>query len=121
MAGDDSNLTFARRVYYFLLAQRSQAVAKAIPLDATTHEGTTNNQRASWAEAVILAFGQRTGSIANAIGDREEPFLIVADLLADLAHWCDRNELDLQSAIQYASRHYHTETGATGKQLSRDS
>ncbi len=91
---------------------------KNLPPDATADEGTTNYQRASWAEAAVLAFGQRTGAIANAIGDQEEPFLIVADLLADLAHWCDRNDLDLQSAIQYARRHYQTESGAAGKQLS---
>ncbi len=89
----------------------------AIPPDATMQEGTTNGQRASWAEAAILAFGQRTGAIAKAIGDREEPFLIVTDLLADLAHWCDRNEVDLQATIRDASRHYQTETGSQGKQL----
>jgi hypothetical protein len=93
-------------------------VAKAIPFDATTHEGTTNDQRAGWAEDALMAFARRTGTIANRIGDREDPFLIVADLLADLAHWCDRNGVDLQAAIQSAGRHYKTETGAEGKQLS---
>jgi hypothetical protein len=93
-------------------------MSKIIPIDATAGEGITNEERSGWAEAALLAFGQRTGAIANAIGDREEPFLILADLLADLAHWCDRNGVDLQSAIQYAGRHYKTETGAEGTQLS---
>jgi len=93
-------------------------MTKMIPIDATADEGTTNEERAGWAEAALLAFGQRTGAISSAIGDREEPFLVVADLVADLAHWCDRNDVDLQSATQYATRHYQIETGTEGKQIS---
>jgi hypothetical protein len=51
------------------------------------------------------------------LGDKEDPFLIVSDLLADLAHWCDRNRVDLPSALAHAARHYHTETGGQGEQL----
>jgi hypothetical protein len=89
----------------------------SIPLDATADEGITNAERARWAEAALVAFGQRTGSIAQTIGDKEDPFLIIADLLADLGHWCDRNNLELQSVIQYAAWHYQEETGSEGKQL----
>ncbi len=88
-----------------------------VPPDATADEGTTNAERASWAEAALLAFGKRTGMVRETLGDSEDVFLILADLLADLAHWCDRNSLDLQSAIQYATKHYRTETGSKGKQL----
>jgi len=88
-----------------------------IPPDATADEGITNAERSLWAEAALLAFGRQIGAVSNSIGDKEEPSLIVADLLADLAHWCDRNSVELQSAIQYAARHYRTETGSQGTQL----
>jgi hypothetical protein len=80
-------------------------------------EGTTNDDRASWAEAALLVFAQRTGLAKKRIGDREDPFLIVSDLLADLAHWCDRHQVDLQDALGYAVRHYRAETGGEGNEL----
>jgi len=88
-----------------------------LPPDATADEGTTNAQRASWDEAALLAYGKRTGTVREAVGDNEDPLLIVADLLADLAHWCDRNGIELQSAIRHAARHYQTETAHQGRQL----
>ena len=88
-----------------------------IPPDATADEGVTNAERSLWAETALLAFGRQVGSVSNSIGDKEEAFLIVADLLADLAHWCDHHNVDLQSAIQYATRHYRTETGFEGSQF----
>ncbi len=92
-------------------------MANAIPPDATADEGTTNAERAEWAEIGLLAFGKRTGMIAWKIGDKEDSFLIVADFLADLAHWCDRNDVNFQEALQRATLHYRTETGDEGKQL----
>jgi hypothetical protein len=50
-------------------------------------------------------------------GDNEDPFFIVYDLLADLAHWCDRHQVDLPSALAHAAQHYLAETGGTGKQF----
>ena len=88
-----------------------------VPPDATADEGTTNDERASWAEVGLQAYGQHTGTVGNAVGDDEDPFLIIGDLLADLAHWCDRHRVDFQAAIRYAARHYQKETGAEGKQL----
>jgi hypothetical protein len=79
-------------------------------------EGTTA-QRASWAEVVLLAYGKRAGTVCEAVGDNEDPFLVVADLLADLAHWCDRNDIELQSAIGHAARYYQAETACKGRQL----
>ena len=90
----------------------------SLPPDATADEGITNAERSLWAETALLAFGRQIGAVSNSIGDKEEPFLIVADLLADLAHWCDRNNVELRSAIQYAARHYRAETASQGKQLS---
>ncbi|MGZ4867367.1 MAG: hypothetical protein ACXV7C_09105 [Candidatus Angelobacter sp.] len=92
-------------------------MARSIPPNATADEGITNTERALWAETALMAFGRRIGAASNSIGDKEDPFLIVADLLADLAHWCDRNDVSLQSALEYATRHYMTETSMEGKQL----
>ncbi|HEV7676028.1 MAG TPA: hypothetical protein VGQ12_15970 [Candidatus Angelobacter sp.] len=88
-----------------------------IPADATADEGTTNSERASWAEAALIAFCKQTGVISSSLGDKEEALLIVADLLADLAHWCDRNHVDLPSALMHAARRYQAETGGQGGQL----
>ena len=92
-------------------------MANLLPPDATADEGISNGERAAWAETALMAFGRQIGAVSSSIGDKEEPFLIVADLLADLAHWCDLNGVELRSAIQYAARHYRTETGSQGKQL----
>ena len=87
------------------------------PPDATADEGITNAQRASWAEVALIAFGKRTGMVGGQVGDREDAFLLVSDLLADIAHWCDRNDVDLQAALAHATRHYLEETGSEGRQL----
>ncbi len=85
--------------------------------DATAGEGPSNDERAAWAEVALLAFGQRMGMVREKLGADEDAFLIVADLLADLAHWCDRKDVGMQSALEYAAGHYQTETGGKGKQL----
>jgi hypothetical protein len=92
-------------------------MAHPIPPDATAEDGISNDQRSQWAESALLAFARTTGAISKVIGDAEEPFFIIADLLADIAHWCDRNDVNFQSALEYAKRHYRTETGAEGTQL----
>lgn len=88
-----------------------------VPPDATADEGTTNDERASWAEVGLEAYGLRTGTVGATVGDDEAPSLIISDLLADLAHWCDRHDVDLQAAIRRATRHYQTETRSKGRQL----
>ncbi|MBZ5489996.1 MAG: hypothetical protein LAO76_03575 [Acidobacteriia bacterium] len=92
-------------------------MAQLIPPDAAANEGTTNDDRALWAEAALLAFAQRTGLAKETVGDKEDRFLIISDLLADLGHWCDRNEIDLPEALKHAAQHYHAETHGTGKQF----
>ncbi|OAI57304.1 hypothetical protein AYO50_01710 [Acidobacteria bacterium SCGC AG-212-P17] len=92
-------------------------MAQLIPPDATVDEGTTNDDRASWAEAALIVFAQRTGLAKETLGDKEDPFLIVSDLLADLAHWCDRNHMDLPAALAHATSHYRAETSGQGGQL----
>lgn len=90
---------------------------RPVPPDATADEGITNDQRASWAEVGLIAFGQRTGLVRSHMGDKEDPFLVVADLLGDLAHWCDRNDVDMQVALGLAAQHYCEETGGEGEQF----
>jgi hypothetical protein len=87
------------------------------PNDDSTDERPTNDERASWAEIALLAFGQRTGLLKERIGDNEDLFFIISDLLADLAHWCDRKRVDLPSVLAHAARHYDAETGGQGTQL----
>ena len=88
-----------------------------IPPDGIADEGITNAERASWAQVGLIAFGQRTGMVRSHIGDKEDAFLVVADLLCDIAHWCDRNGVDLQSALSLAKSHYIEETSGQGTQL----
>lgn len=88
-----------------------------VPPEATADEGTTNDERAGWAEIGLRAYGIHTGTVGWTVGDDEDPFLIIVDLLADLAHWCDRHHVDLQAAIRGATRHYRKETSWKGRQL----
>jgi hypothetical protein len=84
----------------------------------TPDEGITNDERASWAEVALLAFAQRTRMAKKMIGDKEDAFLIVSDLLTDLAHWCDRHNIELGLALVHAAGHYQAETGGAGRQFS---
>ena len=96
---------------------RVGAMAQLIPPDAAANEGASNDDRALWAEAALLTFAQRTGLAKEIVGDKEDRFFIISDLLADLAHWCDRNEVDLPSALIHAAEHYRAETNGRGKQF----
>jgi hypothetical protein len=89
-----------------------------LPNDAVADERPTNDERASWAEVALLAFAQRTRMAKKMIGDKEDAFLIVSDLLTDLAHWCDRHNIELGVALVHAAGHYQAETGGAGRQLS---
>lgn len=67
-----------------------------------------NSDRASWAEAALDAFCAAAGT---------DPEYSFSDLLGDLAHYCDRNGLDLGREIKRASVHYNEETGYGGVQF----
>jgi hypothetical protein len=60
-----------------------------------------NRDRAAWAEAAILKFMNETG----VDGDREA----VADLIADLGHYCDRHQLDFVHLLKRGIGHWHIE------------
>jgi hypothetical protein len=67
-----------------------------------------NGNRAGWAEAAILTFEAETKV------DREDA---LCDLIADLAHWCDRNKMTLANEIRRAMGHYEAETEGGGRQF----
>jgi hypothetical protein len=66
-----------------------------------------NDDRAAWAGKALAAFMQ-TGTIHETGTDDEEAAL--ADLLADLMHWCDRNNHHFNLALVRARFHYNAET-----------
>lgn len=70
-----------------------------------------NDDRAEWARCAIETFQGETGTY------NEDA---VSDLLGDLAHYCDRNGLNLRHELLRASHHYDDETSGEfedGKQF----
>ncbi len=67
-----------------------------------------NDERAEWAHACIELFRQQTGA------DLEDA---LCDLLADLAHWCDRNNLNFVAELRRGRFHYDEETDNEGTQM----
>ena len=65
-----------------------------------------NDDRSDWAAAALKIFMKTTGTEA---GDA------VADLVADLHHWCDRNGQNWAEELARGEGHYATET--TGRYL----
>jgi hypothetical protein len=61
-----------------------------------------NDIRSDWAGLAIAAFIARTGA------DWEDA---LGDLLTDLMHWADRNNFDMDAALERARGHYEAETG----------
>lgn len=68
-----------------------------------------NDQRSAQAQLAIDAYAQASGS---------EPEHVLSDLLASLAHWCDRNCVHMDAILDAAAFHYREETGNKGQQLS---
>jgi hypothetical protein len=60
-----------------------------------------NDDRAEWAGSALRHFQSTTGC------EFDEA---LPDLLADLQHWCDRNDIDFQKALETARDHYTEET-----------
>lgn len=68
-----------------------------------------NDDRADWARSAAKAFAKRTGQTVE--GDGWDT--IIMDLIADLAHFCDREGLELEDLVQRAANHYDAETDPT--------
>lgn len=60
-----------------------------------------NADRAHWAFLALAEFIHATGI---------DPEDAVADLLCDLRHWCDRNNMSFRREYDRALRHYKQET-----------
>lgn len=77
-------------------------MSKTLPPDPEN----MNDDRAEWAAAAIHAFGHTTRMIQAG----EDHDTIVCDLIADIMHWCDRNEVDFDDCLRIATNHYSAET-----------
>lgn len=66
------------------------------------------SKRAGWAELALKTFAQATGC------DLESA---VADLIADMAHFCDRHGMSISREIDHARGMYSDETDGAGKQF----
>lgn len=71
-----------------------------------------NDLRALWASQALSEFERETRC------DREAGESI-SDLICDLAHYADRNDLSLTALLARAERHYLEETEGLGQQLRR--
>jgi hypothetical protein len=63
-----------------------------------------NDDRAEWAAAALDTFRERCYQLP------EEPITVLGDLLCDLMHWCDRNEVSFAEALENAQGNYADET-----------
>lgn len=79
-----------------------------IPPDDPECEPGINERRSEWALIAIDKFRQATGI------DEEDA---VSDLIADIAHYCDRHGVQLMEEIRRAKMHYEAETALKGKQF----
>jgi hypothetical protein len=78
------------------------------------NEWPQNLARAQWAASAVLKFARATGVGEDLYAD---PETVLADLLADVMHWCDgRNTysrltaaVDFESALGRARHHYRQE------------
>jgi hypothetical protein len=61
----------------------------------------TNLDRAEWAAAALRHFQCTTGT------DYDDA---LTDLLCDLHHWCDRENVNFQAALDRGRQHYDTES-----------
>lgn len=57
----------------------------------------SNEDRAAWAETVLLIFSRMTG-----LDPEEEKGEAVGDLIANIGHYCDRNGLDFLPSVEAA-------------------
>jgi len=67
-----------------------------------------NDERAELAQGLLNQFMKKTGA---------DPEDVLADLLCNLAHWCDRNDTEFERELRRAASHYGDETVGRGAQL----
>lgn len=79
-----------------------------LPPDDPDCEPGMNEKRSEWALIAIDKFRQTTGT------DDEDA---VADLIGDIAHYCDRHGVIMDDELRRAKSMYHYETQGQGRQL----
>jgi hypothetical protein len=79
--------------------------AEKPPIELPPDPERKNDARSRWAAKAIAAF------IAETATDLEDS---LGDLLADLMHWCDRNNFDFDAALDRGHYHYAAETSMEG-------
>jgi len=72
-----------------------------------------NSDRAEWAREALDTFRRITH-----MGGEDYPE-VLTDLLADLGHFADRENLKFRDCLRRAQGHYDEETGTDGKQFKR--
>jgi hypothetical protein len=82
-------------------------------IDAPNDPEGMNDERAEFAKHALATFSNDTGQSIEDDGYEQ----IVGDLLANLAHFCDRNSIDLQARLANAVMQYDAETDNQGKQF----
>jgi hypothetical protein len=93
------------------IADAKSECAKAVlpPNDPESPEyQDMNGQRSGWAQAGLMAYAAATGS------DLQD---LIADLIGDLGHFCDRHGLDLRHELDRGEEMYRFETQEKGKQF----
>lgn len=84
------------------------ATTKLPPDPDDVEDEDMNGKRSEWAKAAVIAFVEATGS------DLEDA---VADLIADLGHFCDRHGMKLANEIGRGEEMYRFETQNQGEQF----
>lgn len=87
-----------------------------------SNEWPLNVDRVQWAASIMTTFAKATGLVDDL---RADPETVLADLLADLMHWCDAQRtnrcleeaVDFQSALGRACVHYQEELANEGSVL----
>jgi hypothetical protein len=72
--------------------------------DGCGNPNVTNGDRARWAESAVEAF---KGCTHNSDGGVAEEHAV--DLLADLMHLCNREQIEFDDALASARSHYQAE------------
>lgn len=67
----------------------------------------TNTDRAEWAKSALDVFAGETGLDADVEADGY--YTAVKDLLGDLMHFCNQNEIDFDAALAGAETHFTAE------------
>lgn len=90
-------------------------MAKRLPeraIDDDPKYTPSNKERSLWVDVALQAFAEQTGQIPGL--EIED---IVSDFLADLGHFCDRHNIDLQDQLRRAAGNYNAETRGKGVQF----